>query len=262
MLQIDLSRLSVHELNRLVESTQARGQDTLTRQLRSELQARRAAARGGEPDALPLEAPMWTGASIPDGDEDMYDADEAPRPRRGALALVASGAVAVIAAALGWGLTLQAPQPAPRAMVARVTAPAPALPAPAPAIETPAPAATPAPDIVEAAAPAVVKAAAATRAAPAAADPAKHNACLDLPTPGERLVCGYPSLASQDRRLIAAYDRAVAAGVENRIIDREQNDWLNARNRISDRAVLGDLYEQRIRDLEVAEEQARNAPPF
>jgi uncharacterized protein YecT (DUF1311 family) len=67
----------------------------------------------------------------------------------------------------------------------------------------------------------------------------------------ERMVCADAGLASADRRLARAYNRAVAAGVPARELRSDQDDWLSIREdaaRYGPQAV-GNVYEQRIREL-------------
>jgi hypothetical protein len=86
---------------------------------------------------------------------------------------------------------------------------------------------------------------------------ARADPCRGKPT-ADRLVCAYPALAAQHRRMRAAYDHALAAGADPLAIDRAQAEWREARAATGDRARLYALYERRIRELTAA---ARKPPP-
>ncbi|HEX7947477.1 MAG TPA: hypothetical protein VF495_22625, partial [Phenylobacterium sp.] len=95
-------------------------------------------------------------------------------------------------------------------------------------------------------------------AAPATAAP-QASSCRTRPTPADRLVCGYPTLSRQHDRMLAAYNRAlVMSGSDPLALDADQAKWRAMRDRVSDRAKLADLYQQRIRDLDAI--AARPAP--
>ena len=240
---MDVSTLSAAELKRLVQTMRSRGQDELADQLsdawsRNRVRISQASPPGPmtpPPEPPPLAAP----------------------PRRQTWLALATVAVAAIAGAgLGWALNLpgrqialpslaEAPpaRPAePRAALALATYAPPARPAAAPA---PAPAApTPAP------APAPTAASAATDATATVEEPAQHNACYDLPSPGERLACGFPAVAARQKRMQAAYDAAVAAGADPAALG--QTAWVQAANRTWDRQALMDKMEGRIREIQAA----------
>lgn len=213
---VDLSTLSLADVRRLLELAERRGQSALAGQLRAELDAR----NGVLPPRIRLTPPARR------------------RPPRRALVTATAMSAAVVGAALAWGLTLPnpfvsspAPGAPPRAMVVRASTP------PVPV----APEATP-PDVPPAAeTPAPVA---------AAATPEHRNACLDLPTPGERLVCGYPSLAILDRRMTAAYERALDAAPNPQGLANAQAAWRRLRDGAWDREQLATMYDARIRDLE------------
>jgi hypothetical protein len=165
----------------------------------------------------------------------------ARRKRRAGAAIAVLAASAAIGAGLAWGLgaprrLARAPDPAPRAMVVQTTL----LRAPPPAV---APAAAPAAEDV----------------APPPA-PAPHNACLDRPTPGQRLLCGYPSLALQDHRLAEAYERALQAAPDPIALATDQTTWRSARDAISDRETMSAFYAARIAELEAAAEPREPTP--
>ena len=87
------------------------------------------------------------------------------------------------------------------------------------------------------------------------------NPCYRERTPADRLVCGYPKLGAQDRRLREAYVQALAAGARAEDLDAGQMEWKAARDDISDRARLADAYADRIRALEEAARTARASEP-
>lgn len=239
MLRIELSALSAQELKRLLDMARARNQSALAEQLLSELATRPATARDWSP--LPM---TYTPRAEPEV------AEVAPPPRRNGAMMATAALAAFVSAAVTWGISVPAPtrqpaldaaQPTQRAAVVLASmAPA------SPAAEAPAepPQAEPAP----------IRLASAS----AAARGDRGNPCYALPTAAERLVCGYPTLAAQDRQLRAAYERALAAGADRRDLDRSQAQWRNGSADVADRAVLGERYARRIRELEVV---ASAAPP-
>jgi hypothetical protein len=95
---------------------------------------------------------------------------------------------------------------------------------------------------------------------PAPADPPARATVRDGPTPsfdcrfartrGERMVCREPALAAADRRLAAAFDRAVAQSANPRALMADQNRWLALRDEIAPdyEGVMG-LYQDRIAEL-------------
>ncbi len=234
MLGIQLAALSMPELRRLLEAARARGQDGLVRQLEAELAARPGRMSG----ARPLQAAMPVRPSPPPA---------RPVRRRSGMAVAVASLAAVIGGVLAWGLTLDTPVqvrpqavalnntsgPPPRIAVALTTA---ALPEEAPTqlMEEPA---APSPPLAQTAS-----------AAPAAKR--SRNPCLDLPTAHQRLVCGYPSLAIEDRRLKAALERAKAGSRDPYAIESSQAAWMSASANIQDRLELADRYARRIADLE------------
>lgn len=226
MLGIDLSRLSLVELNRLLDVSRSRQQDALTQLLLAELGARRGRLPGmAQPEAIFAAPPL-----------------QAARParRRGVAAAVAAGA-ATVGAVLAWGLstnldlgrepdappvTLATSVAAPRIAVALAgteTVAAETAPEPMPPVRT--------------------------ESRPASR---RSNPCLDLPTARERLICGYPSIAIQERRLKDAYTRAVAAGADPRAVESAQSAWDAGSAEILDRKVLNERYDRRVRELEAA----------
>jgi uncharacterized protein YecT (DUF1311 family) len=92
---------------------------------------------------------------------------------------------------------------------------------------------------------------------PAPARPATR-AC-DADSRAEALLCADPKLAAADRRLGAAYRRAIQAGAPPDRLRRQQGRWLAAREAAAEEApwAVGQVYEARISELE--DEAARAA---
>lgn len=243
MLRIELSALSAQELKRLLDMARARNQSALAEQLLNELASRPATAQEWSP--VPM---TYTPRHEP-------EVAEAAAPRRNGAMVATAALAAFVSAAVTWGISVPPParqslldpgQPPPRAAVVLAsTAPAPPEPEPLP---------EPVPSEPVQAEPARV------RLASAASGPnrARENPCYDLPTAAERLVCGYPTLAAQDRQLRSAYERALAAGADRRDLDRSQAQWRDASADVTDRAVLGERFARRIRELEAV---ASAGPP-
>ncbi|WP_296595468.1 hypothetical protein [Phenylobacterium sp.] len=240
MLGIQLAALSVPELRRLLEAARARGQDSLVRQLEVELAARPGRTAG---PTLPMSV-MPRHAGRPD--RRSTPRRRASAPNRGP-AIAIAGLAAFIGAALAWGLSLaplQAPAPRPQPVsLAAGEAPTRV----AVALTTRLPEEDPDQPVEEPAAPALDDVAAPPRLAAAAA---QHNPCYDLPTARERLVCGYPSLAIQERRMKAALERARAGGADPAALEQAQAEWMQASANISDRHALADRYARRVSELE------------
>lgn len=253
MLQIELSALTAQELKRLLDSARARGQAALAEQLVAELAAR------------PVRAEDWMPTRVGYGADLAFEPadDEVLRPRRSGVMAATAALAALVSAAVTWGLSVPM---TPRAQTGEIaetaTQPRAAVVLASLAPVGPQPAASPsapAADKAEPARPPVRLA----RAAPARSTPGR-NSCLDRPTAAERLVCGYPTLAAHDRRLRAAYDKAVASGVDRRELDRAQALWRSQSQHLSDRETLADRYQRRIRELEtmpVARSVAREPEP-
>ena len=213
MLGIDIKALNLAELRRLLDVARAREQHTLVEQLTAELLERplRSAQRGV--------APPWS----------VGRAAAPPRRIRLRLAVALTAcAGGVLAGALIWGLSAP-PKPVP-SMTPVANA------APRVAIATAEPL------------PAAVDSQAAADVPPARNQPTA-NPCYDLPTPADRLVCGYPSLGRREQGLRSAYQAAIAAGSDPQALEAEQAAWRAGRDAISDRLALTDLYDQRIREL-------------
>lgn len=75
--------------------------------------------------------------------------------------------------------------------------------------------------------------------------------CRFARSPSERLVCGDAELATLDRRLNRAFDRAVSSGIPFRELRAEQDDWLNIREdaALHSPEAVESVYRQRIREL-------------
>lgn len=233
MLRIELSALSALEVRRLLQNARARGQTALVQQLEAELAAR------------PARVEDWTPARM------TYAAPAAPAPavaasaRRRARGLTAAAAVfaGFVSGAVVWGVTWPVPSP-PAASTARPPPRAAMALVSTPPVAAPAPPAEAAPETIAALPPPVVS------APPARSR--RENPCLDLPTAAERLVCGYPALAAQDRRLRSAYERALAAGADPRDLARTQSEWRARSESLPDYQQLSDAYDRLIREIEAA----------
>ncbi len=77
----------------------------------------------------------------------------------------------------------------------------------------------------------------------------------------DRLVCANPALASQERRMKAAYVKALAAGADPLAVDRGQAEWRELRETARERGALSDLYARRIRELEAIAGPSPQEPP-
>jgi hypothetical protein len=228
MLGIQLSALSVPEVKRLLELARSRGQEGLARELEAELATRFGRTTG---QLLPMEPEPAPRRSAP----------PPIRRRRGPVVAVV-GLAAFTGAALAWGFNLGAQQPQrPQSVVLAAAEPAPRI---AVALTTTAlPEALPSPPAEEPAAPSLAA------ELPRETAPG-HNPCLDLPTAHQRLVCGYPSLAIQDRRMKAALDQARADGSDPRALEDAQAAWQAGSTNVQDRLVLAERYARRIAELE------------
>lgn len=76
--------------------------------------------------------------------------------------------------------------------------------------------------------------------------------CRFARTPSERMICVDPNLAAADRRLASAYRQAVDAGVPERVLRRQQDIWLGARESAARYGPedVARVYEARIAELE------------
>jgi hypothetical protein len=224
VLGIDISALSMAELRQLLAVARARDQQALAERITAELRAR------------PARSTQW-GAVQPRMDITWIDDEPAPPPpmRRRSFAVAATAAAAgVVCAALVWGVSVPQSQvitptkaSAPRAAMALSSLPV----AADDPLSDPVPAPDPEPE------------------ARTAGAPKAHNACYDLATAAERLICGYPSLAQKDAQLKAAYQAAIAGGADAAALEQEQAAWKAGAAGVSDRLALADLYDRRIREL-------------
>lgn len=266
MLGIELSALSTQELRRLLEVARARRQDALVHQLTTELRAR--AAHGA------TWIPMPVSLTHVRHEEAEIEPQQPLASRRWvaptAAAVLGGAAVAVLA----WALTLpRAPAPptlaraeaAARTEVALTerlpmsdAEPLAGVDEPALSLEPqppPAPVAKPRPKTQP-----VRMARASTRTSQAKT---QYNACYNEPTPAARLVCGFPVIAERDRRMQEAYAAARAAGADPQVLAGSQAAWRARSDNVSDRYLLGDLYDERIRELQADTARAReNSPPI
>lgn len=240
MLRVELSALSVPELKRLLEMARARDQAPLVAQLEAELAAR------------PTRMEDWTPAPTNYASRLSFEPEEPlERPRRNGVMAATAVLAAMVSAAVTWGLSVPMTprgdtsparaEPTPRAAVVLASL---APPKPPAAVNEVAAVRSPEPETVERAPVRVAKAEPRRRA--------RENPCLDLATSAERLVCGYPKLAAQDRQLRTAYERALAAGADRRDLDRAQAQWRGDGEKISDPKQLADRYTRRIHELEAA----------
>lgn len=254
MLRIELAALSAQELKRLLDVARAREQTALAEQLLAELEARPVLAA----DWAPLPMSYAPAAEFAPAEADV-------RPRRSGVMAATAVLAAFVSAAVTWGISVPITpraQPEERAQPAEAPRAAMVLASLAP-VGPPAgysEAATVADDVqAEPSSPPVQFA----RALPPRSTRTKGNPCYDLPTAAERLVCGYPTLAAHDRELRVAYDKALAAGVDRRELDRGQAQWRGESETVSDRKQLAERYQRRIRELEsAAVKPPPEDPPF
>lgn len=84
--------------------------------------------------------------------------------------------------------------------------------------------------------------------------------CRRARTPAERVVCADPVLAQADLQLAAAYEQALAAGIPDWRLERQQRRWLRAREDAARDApaAVAEVYAARIAELQ---DQAAFAPP-
>jgi uncharacterized protein YecT (DUF1311 family) len=83
------------------------------------------------------------------------------------------------------------------------------------------------------------------------AEPLTEERCGYARTRAEQLVCADPELADDDQRMARAYRAAIASGAPERVLAREQRDWLNARDDAARRSRrdVANLYTRRLDDL-------------
>lgn len=242
---IDLSTLSGPELRRLLDVARTRGQDGLAAELLAEIDARGA----GLPRAAASNSDGPTPRSpTPEPDLPLDRGGGSRRRRRRMLGLGVM-AVGAAGAALAWTLSSiyapvpprsqSQPQPQPRAMIAR-TAPVATEAPPLPVVQPP-------PDVTRRPKPEVKTA------------PSRRDPCATAPTPADRLVCSDLGLAQLHRELLEAYAHALNARVDPTVVNEDQAAWRRARAGIADPTRLGQLYADRIRELNAAA-SARQKP--
>lgn len=83
--------------------------------------------------------------------------------------------------------------------------------------------------------------------------------CAREPTPADRVICGAPNLQRLQTELRQAYAEALDAHEDRDLLRQRQLAWRDARNTIADPDRLTALYEARIRKLNAATEEARQA---
>jgi len=218
----------------------------------------------------------------PEGDAlRLAPADPPPSRRRWPRRLwIAAGGGLVLVGALAVGLVLPGEPPdmaAPGAETLDIQVAARPQPPPAPAPETPLevlpeamakaaphnppPAPPPQPDLAQA--PRLPDGPPWTEEPlrrPASMVPPATFDCRRARTPAERVVCADPALAQADQDLAAAYDQALAAGVPDWRLERQQRRWRRAREDAARDApaAVAEVYAARIVELQA---QADIAPP-
>jgi uncharacterized protein YecT (DUF1311 family) len=250
-LEFDNARHSVGEMRRLIAQAQAGGQVARAKHLESELnwRMRRMAARPAEAatyaraadaGAADAGAADWGADPVrPRPSPTAAARSGSPRTGSGRVWQLAAAALAGAAAAsvAGWWLTSAgfAPRPTPASAPAGQAPSTPAAIPISPAALAPSPSPT-------------------AHASPAQRRPA---ACRAPATPGQQAVCASRGLLAQDRRMLRAYQHAVAAGANRLTLDRGQAQWRELRDRTSSPARLAQLYRARTAALDAA---ARRAP--
>ncbi len=104
----------------------------------------------------------------------------------------------------------------------------------------------------------IAKADAAEKAAKEPAEPPVSRACATAPTPADRVICGDGKLKRLQADLRHAYEDALSAHEDRDLLREHQLAWRDTRSTVSDPARLARLYEQRIRKLNAATEEARS----
>ncbi|WP_068876099.1 MULTISPECIES: hypothetical protein [unclassified Phenylobacterium] len=289
MPNLDLSALNGAELRRLLDSSRERGLATQSYQILEEMARRREAGpqkrlrRPSEPRVISMDFgdPLYHRDAFAEAEVEPppepageLTLGRAPREGRRRWGLPAGTFVAgaAVGVALGaWLASGSGGTPSSSAelaaLQAEVAAPTP-LDTPAPPAAEPPPVAEPlAPEMAETPAPATsetVVAAAEPEPTPEAADGATEAAtaiddgCLAAAeTPADRAICADPDLQRLQRDLRRAYAEAIAAHADRTILRQRQLAWRDARNPVTDPARLAALYQERIRKLNAATEDAR-----
>lgn len=290
---LDLSALNGAELRRLLDTARERGLAAQSYQILEEMARRREAGSAGararsRRPAEPRVISMEFGDPLERRD-DFAEAEAEPSPdpagdltlgrepragrRRWGLPAGTFVAGAAMGVVLGAWLASGGGAPSSSsaelaALQAELAAPTP-IDTPAPPAVEPVPAAEPlAPEMAETpAAPptsAAPEAAAQAEPSPAAAEEpaeaATDNAdgCLAAAeTPADRAICADPDLQRLQRDLRRAYAEAIEAHADRTILRQRQLAWRDARNPVTDPARLAALYQERIRKLNAAAEDAR-----
>ena len=80
--------------------------------------------------------------------------------------------------------------------------------------------------------------------------------CAAQKTPADRAICEDPELQRLQKELRAAYANALEMHEDRGLLRQHQLEWRDARNEVSDPTRLARLYQQRIRKLDAAAEEA------
>ncbi|WP_395670911.1 hypothetical protein [Phenylobacterium sp.] len=287
-MQLDLSTLSGPELRQLLDSARQRGQAAQSYQILKEMDRRRAgdggrrrirARRSDEPRVISLD--LGDPMSRPDPaldappppsleDEPELTLPREPRPKRrplrppwtlaGFAAGLAVGAALGVNAASTRNTPIAAQAIAPPVEVAPAPLPSPPAPIPAAApVELPAEPSAETLEVVVASPDAqeTVVDASAKVAEPQPVETTQVEGCASAPTPADRVICADPSLQKLQRELRDAYAGALAAHEARGLLRERQLAWREARNDIAEPARLTRMYEDRIRKLNAAAEDAR-----
>lgn len=235
MLVVDLSALSKPELQRLLKAARSHAEPSLAAELVSELAFREGGAQPPAP---------------------MAQASGRRWGRR--LAGLAAAVGALMLVVWAWVQTPSAPHNTEAAPLALASRSAPAAPTRISDLNT----APPSPDTTSAQARTRIDVAASSlRPEITAPRPTAPNPCYAERAPADRLVCGYPTLGAQDRRLREAYVQALAAGAHAEDLEASQMEWKAQRDGLADRHQLAAFYADRISALEAAASAARAAEP-
>lgn len=178
----------------------------------------------------------------------------APTPVAAPTPAPAAATVGISRRALLYGqLTQPQPAAAPAPETPRAEAPPPARPEEKSPVETE----PPKPALSKAGATASVRerprpVRVASRGADPGPPPRPSFDCARASTPGERAVCGDPRLAVLDRRMDAAFRRALAGARDPRGLKADQDRWMAVREgaALRDPTMIGPAYESRIAELD------------
>ena len=256
---VELSSLNRNEMRRLLAAAETRRDHALAERLRRELDGRGAPTASSPASTHPLAGrferdhgaeggdPKDWGAR--DWDAKIWDAEDGevrektrPSGRIGSIILAAIVA-SVVAMAVGWQLgrrASNAPAPAPTAAVAPAQVALPVQPLPAVSVPPP---------------PAQLAAEAAPAPPPTVAKPAAKPQRVSAERRTERRAA--PARLPRDQRMLQAYDRARAAGVDPLTLDADQARFRSAVESTRDPVRTNALYARRIKELEAAAKPGR-----